>query len=238
MNGSGETVVGTVGDLDGLILRREFLDGAHRSEDLLLDDAHVFLDTTEDSGLDVVSLRTMALTANFNLGTRGLAVLDVTHNAIELGLGDLGSLEGVGVEWVTDLVLLGTGLEPLEEVVVDILLDENTATGAAALAVVEVNTKVDPGDGVFDISIVEDDVGALATQFEGNLLQVTLGSGLEDLATDEGGTGEGNLVDFHVGGDSSTSGPSEAGDHVNDTGREAGLLDELSGIEGTEWGEL
>lgn len=238
MDGSGETVAGLVGDLDGLLLVGELLHGADGTEDLLLDDVHVFVDIAEDGGLDVVSLRAVTLTTDLNLGTSSLAVLDVTHDAIELGLGDLGSLEGLAVEWVTDLVLEGTGLEPLEELVVDIRLDEDTATSTAALAVVEVDTEVNPGDGVFDISVVEDDVGALATQFESDLLQVALSSGREDLATDEGRSGEGNLVDVHVGRDGGTSGTTEAGDNVDDTRGETGLLDELGGIESAERGEL
>lgn len=238
MDGGGETVAGLVGDLDGLVLGGELLHGADGPEDLLLDDVHVLVDTAEDGGLDVVALGAVALAADLDLGAGILAVLDVTHDAIELGLGDLGTLEGLAVEGVADLVLEGTGLEPLEELVVDVLLDEDAAAGAAALAVVEVDAEVDPGDGVFDVGVVEDDVGALAAELEGDLLQVALGGGLEDLATDEGGAGEGDLVDVHVGGDGGAGGTAEAGDDVDDAGGEAGLLDELGGVEGAERGEL
>lgn len=140
------------------------------------------------------------------------------------------------MERVADLVLLGTSLEALEEGVVDALLDQDAAAGTAALAVVEVDTKVDPRDGVLDIRVVEDDVGALAAQFERDLLEVTLGSGLEDLATDHGGAREGNLVNVHVGGDGSTGGAAETGEDVDDSWREARLDDELGGIEGGERG--
>lgn len=91
---------------------------------------------------------------------------------------------------------------------------------------VEEDTKVDPRDGVVNVGIVEDNVGRLATELEGDLLQVAASSGLHDLSSDEGGASEGNLVNIHVCRKGGTSDLSESRNDVDDTGREASFLDE------------
>ena len=58
--------------------------------------------------------------------------------------GDLWALEGVRCEWVAYDVLLCSLLEFLYELVVDGVLDVDTRAGAAALAVVEEDSEVDP----------------------------------------------------------------------------------------------
>ena len=156
------------------------------------------------------------------------------HDAVELELGNLRALEGVRSERVANDVLGRALLELLHELVVNALLHVDTRAGAAALAVVEEDTKVDPGDGVVDVGVLEDDVGGLATELESDLLEVGGGSSLEDLATDDGGASEGDLVDVHVGGEGSTGDLTETRDDVDDTGREASLLDELGGNEATK----
>ena len=51
----------------------------------------------------------------------------------------------------------------------------------------------DPGNGLVQIGIVKDDGGTLASEFEGDLLQVGLGGSLHDLTANESATSEGNL---------------------------------------------
>ena len=94
------------------------------------------------------------------------------HDAVILQLRDLRTLEGVLGEWVTDLVLLSTCLESLNKLVINALLDVDPGPGTATLAVVEEDSKVDPRDGVLDIGIREDDVGALSSELESHFLQV------------------------------------------------------------------
>ena len=101
VDGGGEAVCGAVADLDGVLFRLELGDRADRAEDLLLHDLHVLADIGEDGRLDEVALVAMALTANLNLGTGLLTLVDVTimvsgnrklenilrhipHNAVEL----------------------------------------------------------------------------------------------------------------------------------------------------------
>lgn len=110
----------------------------------LLHNLHVLSNVGEDGWLDEVTLGTLTLTTSLNLGTSVLSVLDVTHDTVELDLRDLWTLEGVGGEWISDLVLLSTSLELLDELVVDAGLNVDSGTGTAALAVVEEDTEVDP----------------------------------------------------------------------------------------------
>lgn len=158
VNGSGETVCGLVSSLDDLIFGVKLGDSADGTEDLFLHDLHVFRDAGEDGGLDEVSFVTVSVTTGLNLGTGFLAGLDVVHDSVVLELADLRSLEGVGGEWVTNNVLGCSGLELLDKFVVDTGLDVDSRSGAAALAVVEEDTKVDPRDGVLDVGVVEDNV--------------------------------------------------------------------------------
>lgn len=158
-------------------------------------------------------------------------ILNVLHDAIELELGNLRSLEGGKIERISDLVLGDPLLEPLKELVVDTLLNVDAGASAANLSVVVEDTNVGPLDGVLDIGVVEDDVRGLAAELEGDLLQVGIGGGAENGTADEGGTSEGNLVDTHVGGHGGTGDAAETGDQVNDTLGETGLVNEGSGDE-------
>lgn len=234
MDGSSQTVGGVVGQVNDLLLILELGDGADGAEDLLLHDLHVGADIREDGGLDEVTLVAETLTTGQDGSTLVLTGLDVAHDTVVLELRNLGALEGLLVEGVTDLVLLSSLLEGGNELVVDGLLDVDTGTGAAALSVVVVDTKVNPVDGLLDVGILEDDVGGLATKLEGDLLEVGRGSSLHDGSADDSGSSEGDLVNVHVGGQGSTSGLAVAGDEVEDTGRETSLLDELSENKGGE----
>lgn len=238
MDSGGQTIVGVVAEGNDLIGILELGQGDDGAEDLLLHDLHVLADIGEDGGLDEVALVAVALATSNDGSTLVLAGLDVAHDAVELQLRNLGALEGLLVEGVANLVLLGAGLESSHELVVDALLDVHTRTGAAALAVVVVDTKVDPVDGLLNVGVVEDNVGGLAAQLQGNLLQVGASSGLHDGAADSGGASEGDLVDAHVRGDGGTSDLAEASDNVQDTSGEAGLLDEGSKSQGRQRGLL
>ena len=158
------------------------------------------------------------------------------HDTVILQLRDLRTLESIIGKRIADLVLPSTFLEPLNELVVDTLLDIDSRSSTAALAVVEEDSEVDPRDGIFDISIVEDDVRALASQLKRHLLQIRASSGLHDLATDDSATGEGDFVDVHVRGDGCTGDLAEAGDDVDDSWWEASFLDELGGVKAGKGG--
>lgn len=238
VDSGGKTVAGVVGGGNDLLLVLELGNSADRAENLLLHDLHVGSDISEDSGLDEVTLLAEALTTSDNGGTLLLTGVNVAHDTVVLELRDLGTLEGLLIEGVADLVLLSSLLESSKELVVDALLDVDTGTSTAALAVVVVDTEVDPRDSLLNVGIIEDDVGGLATKLEGDLLQVGGGSSLHDLSADDGGTSEGDLVDVHVGGKGSTGSLTEARDKVENTSGEASLLNVLSENKGRERGLL
>ena len=77
------------------------------------------------------------------------------------------------------------------------------------------------------LGVVEDDVGALAAEFQGELLQVAGPGRSDDQLADLGGAGEGNLVDVMVRGQGGAGGLAEAGHHVHHAVGHAGLGDEL-----------
>lgn len=58
------------------------------------------------------------------------------------------------------------------------------------------DTVSSPVDSLIDVGVVKDDVGALSTEFEGDVLQVGLGGSLHDFATDKGRAGEGDLAEI------------------------------------------
>lgn len=232
------TVFSVVSDLDGLVKVLELLDSDDGAEDLLLGNLHIGSNIGKESGLDVVTLVAVTIATQSDSGTLLLAVLDVVHDAVELELGDLRTLEGILSERVTELVLRGTLLEASDELVVDAFLDQHARAGATALTVIEEDTEVGPRDGVVDVSIVENNVGRLATQLKGDLLEVALGRSLEDQTANLGRTSEGNLVDVHVVRDGVTSNTTQARDDVDNTLGEASFLDQLTHVQTRERGLL
>ena len=156
------------------------------------------------------------------------------HDAVILQLGNLRTLERVRTEWVTHFILLCSGLESLDKLVIDPLLNIYPGSSAAALAVVEENTKVDPRNRILDIRIVEDNIRALATKLQGDLFQVRASGRFHDLPANNGRSGESDLVNIHVGRESSAGNLAETGDDVDDTGWETSFFDKLGGVEGAE----
>jgi hypothetical protein len=141
---SRKTIGSVVGCLDYLVFSAELGNGANRAKDLLLHDLHVWLNVGEDGGLDEVSLLSVPLATNLDLGTGLLSLLNITHDTVILKLRDLWALEGIAMEWVANLVLLCASLESLYKLVVDAILDIDTGSCTAALTVVEEDTKVNP----------------------------------------------------------------------------------------------
>jgi hypothetical protein len=89
-------------------------------------------------------------------------------------------------------------------------------------------------DRLVDVGVVEDDGGRLAAELEHDLLQVALGRHLLDEAAGAAGAGEGQDADVHVAAEHGARGHAVAAQHVEHTGREPGLLDELADAGGRE----
>ena len=134
-------------------------------------------------------------------------------------LADKRSEFGRRIEARPDLGLRRRFCDSGGEVVEDGSFDEQPCSGDAALAVVEHPRCDRTGDGLLEVGVGEDDVGALAAELERDLLEVALRR-LDDLLAHLGGTGEGDLVDVVVRGECGAC-VAEAGDDVDDAGREA-----------------
>ena len=156
------------------------------------------------------------------------------HDTVILKLGDLRTLERVRTEWVANNVLLRPGLEGFNKLVIDTLLNVDPGSSTTALAVIEENTKIDPRDSIFDICIVKDNIRALATELQCNLLQIRASSRFHDLSTNNGRPSESNLVNVHVGRYSSTCDFAEAGKDIDDTRWETSFFDEFGSVESAE----
>ena len=104
---------------------------------------------------------------------------------------------GVLVERVADAQRGHPALEPLEHLVGDGLLHQQPGARAADVALVEEDAVDDALDGLVDRGVVEDDVGGLAAELEGDLL-VGAGDRLGDRPADVGRAGERDLVDVRV----------------------------------------
>ena len=89
-------------------------------------------------------------------------------------------------------------LSRAEHLVGDRLLHQQPRAGAADVALVEEDAVDDALDRLVDRGVVEDDVGGLAAELEGDLL-VGAGHRLGDRPADLGRAGEGDLVDVGVG---------------------------------------
>lgn len=95
-----------------------------------------------------------------------------------------------------------------------------------------------PCDGLVQISIVEDDVWALSSKFESDLLEVALRSSLHDFTADEGRPGERDLLDVGVRGEGATGNAAVPGDDVDGTRWEPSFVDELCHADRSKGREL
>ena len=108
-------------------------------------------------------------------------------------------MESAGFHAGSNFNFLGFGGDAFDYPVEDGALYVEAGAGAAALSVIEEDGAGGAADGGVEIGILEDYVGRLASQFEGNFFQVA-GGGVHDEFADFGGSGEGDLIDEVVGG--------------------------------------
>eukprot|EP00760_Papus_ankaliazontas_P027766 PhM_4_TR3439/c0_g1_i2/m.94172 len=229
----GESVVGLVGALDGLVEAVELHHGGDRAEDLLLGDGHVVIDVCKDRGADEVAGAVDSGAAGLDVGTLTLSDLDVAHDAAVLLIADLGAHAHV-LETIALSASLRGGGELLHEHVVDALVHEDTARRRADLTLVEKDAHLRRSNCVVDVSIGTDDKGRLAAELEGDTLQVALGGELHHDLADLSRAREGTLVNVHVGGQGSARGGAVAGHNVDDAGGVAGLVHKLGEAQGGE----
>ena len=117
----------------------------------------------------------------------------------------------------------------------DVLLDEDAGAGLAHLPGVEVDAEQGADDGALEVGVGEDDVGRLAAELQGDLLDVS-GGGLHHLFAHLCGAGEGDLVHQVRGGQACAGVLTGAADDVHHARRAAGLVEDAAQLEGCAGG--
>jgi hypothetical protein len=113
-------------------------------------------------------------------------------------------------------------------------MNQDARAGAATLAVVEIDAEVHPGKSIVEIRIREDDVRRLAAELEGDLLEIATGRRLEDLTTNPCRSGEGNLINIHMGSEGGAGDRSAAREDIDHPRWEASLTNEAGDVQGRE----
>jgi len=92
--------------------------------------------------------------------------------------------------------------------------------------VVEENTESGPTNRGVDVCVVKDDVGALSTKLEGDVLEVRRSGSLHDVTTNKSRSSECDLFNVHMRGNRGADGVSVASNKVDNTSRQASLLEQ------------
>lgn len=190
--GAGEPVGGVVGESDRVFLVVEREHDGDGAEDLLRDGGVVGGDAGED-GRREPEARPVGCAAPYRRPVFG----DVSAYAFQLDAGDQRTHLGLPVRRVADDDRPDGGGEEFEEPVVRGALHEDAGTGAAVLSGVVEEGHRGLGRRALDVGVGEDDVGALAAEFEGHALEEARSPG-HDLLADAGGAGEDDLGDARV----------------------------------------
>jgi hypothetical protein len=193
-----DRIVGHPGDFL-VILERD--NRQNRAEDLFLGNGHVVGDVVEDGWLDEVAVgKSLFGDSAATVGeicSAFLGHLDIAQDAVALIRRNHWSHLGVPVQRVANPDLGRARDEIAHELVLDGFVQEESGTGSTALTGVGEDCEQGTGNGLIDIGIREDDVRALATQFQRYLLDGAGGSA-DDVAAGFGFTGEGDLVDVRM----------------------------------------
>ena len=235
-----QAVDGVVGDADGVVLVLVGNDREDGPEDLLLGDRHVVAHVGEHRRPHEVAL--VEAIGCFGptgeeLGSFVDALLDVAAHPLALGLRYERAETGVGVERIARRVRLGRLHGDLLSFCEARTRDEHARQRAARLAGVEEGLADAIGDGLLEVGVLEDDVGRLATELEGDGLH-RLRRQLAHALARAGGAGEGDHVDAGVSCDRLAHDGPGARHEVEDTGRQAYFVDDLGQDEGVEGRDL
>ena len=136
---------------------------------LLLCNCHFVSYVRKNSRLNVEALREGSVASSHDLCALRLPELDVAHDAFELNVIDLRPLLRACVKLRTNFDGIGQGSGLRDKGVVDGFLNEETAAGAAALAVVQEKAYVGGHDGLVQVSVLKNNEGGLATELKGDL---------------------------------------------------------------------
>src|SRR6266446_4871439 len=181
---------------------------------------------TQHSGLDEEAAVAEPAAAGQRRGTVLLTGLQEAADPLELLLGDQRAHLRSRLHAGAQLDRLGDLRDAVHHFVEPALVHEQARAGHAALAVVEEDRVGRALDRAFR-GVFEDDVGALAAQFQGQLLQVAGPRRRDDQLAHLGGAGEGDLVDVVMRGEGCACRLAEARYDVHHPIGNSGLGDEL-----------
>ena len=143
----------------------------------------------------------------------------------------------VVIERSAEADLLGTLDEAVDEFLGDGLLDDESGTSRAHLTGVDESGVERIVQGRLEVGIGEDDVGVLAAELEGDLLDRVRGVAGQQTTGDES-AGERDHVDVLVSRQRGTSIGARTEDEVADSGRQTELLEDLHGEDRSVRGQL
>src|SRR5450830_986195 len=196
-----QTILGIVGQLQGLGFILEWDQAHYRTKDLFLGNAHLVVHIGEHRRLDelpATQVRRQVGRAFQATGQQGGAFLDtdldVAGDLVIVGLSDHRANLGFWVLRVADDQALGAGGKLGDELRVDAFLNEDPATGGAAFTVEREDGEQCRVEGAVQVGVFEDQHRRLAAQFHGVLFQA---GGLHDFLAGGGAAGEGDRP--HVG---------------------------------------
>src|SRR5574337_512733 len=193
---TGQPVAGVVGDRHRLLVVGVGDDREHRAKDLFLGDHVVGFDIGEHGGRDEVPWGRHLLAATDQSGALGQTGLDVVEHRGALARRGQGPEAGAGLHGVAGLVLLRGGGDQFECLLVSAFGHEHPGPGDAGLAGVEECVADANFHRCGEVGVVENHVGGLAAQLQGDLLDGVCCQD-RDLLGNLGGAGEGHHV--HLG---------------------------------------
>src|SRR5713226_6029650 len=142
-DGCGEPILRFIRETDGLVHFGELDSREHRAEDFFAGDGHVVAHTVEDRGLNKTAFpiaEAGAFAARNQLGTFGLALLDVAEHGLHLPFADQCTEARLGIERVAGLDFLRALYKFVHEIVVDFLLHKKTRACGANFALTVENS--------------------------------------------------------------------------------------------------
>ena len=142
-----------------------------------------------------------------------------------------------GIKRIADLDLLRKCCDAGDHILSNILVDDQTRTGIAAFAGIEIGAENSRIDEIVEIGIRKDDLRVLAAKFQRHLLQGLRRIGHGQLA-DPGRACEGDHIDIRVRGHDRADIRAGTGDDIDDTRRDACSLENLAQHERRAGGEL
>ncbi len=230
--GPGEAVVGGVGQADGVGLVVERQHDGDGTEDLLDGHPRVRVHAGQDGGREPEAGALGRLAADAVGAGR-----DVGADPVQLGAGDQRAHLGLLVGRVADPYGLDGGGEQVQEPVVHGPLDEDAGAGAAVLAGVVEEGHGGGGRGRLQVGVGEDDVGALAAEFQGDALEEGRALG-QHLSAHGGGPREDDLGDARVLDEGVAGDGTVAGQHLEQVLGESGGQGEFGQAQRGQRGRL